>query len=386
MNYENSNHQTPIICTKCGTELSPEFKFCTKCGTATPNNIHQATIEPQIYAPLPPIPNRPIPPKKPLNKKLLIPIISVCSAIILIIFLFGTHIICINHDWSASTCVEPAQCRYCNKYKDEKLGNHDWMDATCSRPRKCFYCDAEEGEPISHTWTDATCTKSKTCSTCGTVEGQALGHSADESIEWDFDYDELIKTRELICKKCEAVIETQEKSVTSFIENKCFTIHPAGFADRFEESSSRLNGINYSTKSEYTYDMPTYVEGNYLYYRIQDENNDYSDVGIISFTKPDGETISAMEDFSENSFNSMNILIEDTSDVSAVVYATLLAIDPSIGYDEAAKVGQAIVDGVQDLRLVDDDAVDSIDKNSISYALCKDRNYHYLIVSVTSNQ
>ncbi len=316
-------------CTNCGNELLSKFEHCNKCGTPVFNNTSPAvTNETQNF--MSPSKQTHTNPhnKKHLNKKIFIPICLILIIIILIIIL-------------SSTC------------------NHDWTESTCTSPKACLLC--------------------------GDTEGEALEHNVSENNEWNIDYDKAVNIKELTCSRCEEVVETQEEPITTFIERKCFTIYPYAFANRFEESSSRLKNIDYSTKSEYTYDMPTYDEENYLYYRIQDKNDDYSDVGLISFTKPNGNTISAMDDFSEDSFDSMNILIENASDVSAVVYTTILAIDPAIDYDEAAKVGQAIVDDVQDLRLVDDDYIDSIDKNSISYALCKDRNYHYLLVSIASN-
>lgn len=236
---------------------------------------------------------------------------------------------------------------------------------------------------LGHIWIDANCVDPKTCQICDTTEGKASGHTSGEWSEWHIDYDEAVNLRTITCTKCEEVIETQEEPISSFINGEYFTIYPYAFADRFEESSSRLNGIDYSTKSEYAYDMPTYDEENYVYYRIQDKNDDYTDIGIMSFTDPNGKTISVINDFSENSFDCINILIEDSYDVSAVVYAAILAIDPGIGYSEAADVGQEVVDSIAiavgELNVED---FQGISFNGINYLLYRDREYHYLVISI----
>ncbi len=152
MNLENNNPQLTTICVKCGTELPPQSKFCGKCGSLiTNNNSSQINLNKvQPFTPTTPQKTKPLkkekPPKKPIDKKLLIPIISACSAIILIIFLFGTHIICINHDWSAATCVEPAQCWKCDKYKDNELGNHDFHYYEDIDDMKCIHCNILKSE------------------------------------------------------------------------------------------------------------------------------------------------------------------------------------------------------------------------------------------------
>ena len=154
MNTENNNQRTNLrYCGNCGNSLLPDDKFCGNCG--------MQLIEAKamlIQNETPPINSSPKilespQTKRNINKKILIPIIagaSTLSIIFLFIFLTFTHIICINHSWNAPTCTEPAQCIYCDKYKNDILGNHKWTDATCISPRTCFWCDLEEGEPLGH--------------------------------------------------------------------------------------------------------------------------------------------------------------------------------------------------------------------------------------------
>ena len=236
---------------------------------------------------------------------------------------------------------------------------------------------------LGHTWIEPTCVDPKTCYVCGATEGEALGHQGSESSEWNVDYDEATNVKEYCCTICEEMIEIQSEPVTTFVSGDYFTIYPAAFSDRFEDSSSRLNDIDYSTKSEYAFDMPIYDEENYIYYRIQDRNDDYSDIGIMSFTDPQGKTVSVINDYSENSFDCINILIEDSYDVSPVVYTAILAIDPSIGYSEAADVGQKIVDSIAiAVGDINEEDFRGIDYNGINYLLYRDREYHYLVISI----
>ena len=151
-------------------------------------------------------------------------------------------------------------------------------------------------------------------------------------------------------------------------------IHPAAFADRFEDSSSRLKNIDYYAKSEYD-PYAFYDENNTIFYRIQDKNDDYKDIGMMSFSKPDGKTVAVMNNYTENCIGNILILIEDSWDVSAVVYSAILAIDPDISYSEAADVGQIIVDNINT----------DFDYNGINYLLYKDTKYHYLIISIASS-
>lgn len=45
-----------------------------------------------------------------------------------------------NHDWNAASCIEPAQCRDCNIYRDNKLAtHHDWHEYDSGR--KCDDCN-----------------------------------------------------------------------------------------------------------------------------------------------------------------------------------------------------------------------------------------------------
>ncbi len=67
-------------------------------------------------------------------------------------------------------------------------------------------------------------------------------------------------------------------------------------------------------------------------------------------------------------------LIANGSDVPAVVYSTILAIDLGIEYSKAADVGQEVVDNIGALS-----KDKGIEHNGIRYLLYKDSQYYYLL-------
>lgn len=221
----------------------------------------------------------------------------------------------------------------------------------------------------SHEWEEATCTEPETCSLCDKTKGNPLGHEDSEYGDWEIDAENAIYVKEKYCQRCEDFYDRQEgEEVTSFIENGVIMISPNSFANCFDKSV--MNG--YEFESEVVYDdTKLFYDDNYkLFYEI--ENNDIS-IGMYSFIGLDGETLPHQDNFSSESATGINILIEKTSDVSAVVFATVLAIDPALSYDESADVGQSIVDNVGNM--------DGTVKNSIKYTLYKDGGYHYLLVT-----
>lgn len=194
-------------CPNCGTENLDENRVCSQCQTPfnSPELQEQFTDAKQ---------------KAPSNKrKILTPILITLGIIIIFIFLTSTHIICINHSWRTPTCIEPAQCYYCDKYKDDNLGNHDWTEATCTSPKTCFWCNLEEGEPLGHNWGAGSCTNPATCKNCGEVSEEAIGHTEGEwTITQEATFDED-GTESLLCSVCNEPIDSRsiDKKVPAVI-------------------------------------------------------------------------------------------------------------------------------------------------------------------------
>lgn len=310
------------------------------------------------------------------------------------------------HDWGSPTCLEPAQCWKCDAYKpDGKLGNHNYDAATCREPAKCNYCYQYKDDNLgSHYFaSDGYCkycgisrdSSNNTNNTNNTSNSNdendsnnncKNGHKGSESSEWNVDYDNATNVLEYRCTICEEMIEIQSMPISTFINGNHFTIYPAAFANRFEDSSSKLNNIDYYAKSEPSYGSYIFDEDNLIYYRIQDKNDDYNDIGMMSFSDANHKTLSVIDDYSENNIVYINILIEDSWDVSAVVYSAILAIDPNISYSKAAEVGQIIVDNIAiNIGEIDEKDFKGTNYNDINYLLYKDNKYHYLIISPTSS-
>jgi len=211
------------FCPECGHRVKSGETFCGNCGTKIIGSNFSVKNENTYFNPSAPIIETPATKSnnKKFNKKILIPIISVASALFLFgialvvfIFLTSTHIICINHDWEAPTCLEPAKCTYCDKYKDDKLGNHKWIEATCTKPKTCSECSKIEGEALGHVngkWTVAKAatfyeagTEELSCTRCEEVidsrtiarkapkvNGKTFNFTDDEFIDWIEDFTKL---------------------------------------------------------------------------------------------------------------------------------------------------------------------------------------------------
>lgn len=176
-------------------------------------------------------------------------------------------------------------------------------------------------------------------------------------------------------------IITENVEKESYVKDGKFTITANKFKDGFEDAFEDINGYDFSIKVVVDESKSFLDVDNYVSYKIQDNENDYRDVGIISFTKTNGKTLHISEEFSPDCWSDVNILIEKSSDVSATVVATVFAVDPGIGYSEAFDLAQNIVDSVS-VYSGDVSTLESVEFNNIRYILYKEGNYHYLIVSV----
>ena len=160
------------FCVKCGTQLHDDDNYCTKCGTQIIND--SVLNKEKVPISTPNISTLETPQtKKKTNQKIIIPIIawfvSASTIFILIFFVFLVIPTC-NHEFEDATCIEPAKCIHCDKYKDDILGNHNWIDATCTSPEICSICNTENGEALGHTIIIDAAVK-PTCSKTGLTEG-----------------------------------------------------------------------------------------------------------------------------------------------------------------------------------------------------------------------
>ena len=164
-------------CKNCGTQNPDETQVCNQCQTPLndkPINESPITIVESTTSITDP---SPIKQPKPNKKKIITISLAIISITIIFCILTATHVICLNHDWFPATCVEPAQCWKCDKYKDDVLGNHHWIQATCTEPKHCSICYLEDGEPLGHAWQEPTCTVPSTCLLCSETYGEVLEHN-----------------------------------------------------------------------------------------------------------------------------------------------------------------------------------------------------------------
>lgn len=166
--------------------------------------------------------------------------------------------------------------------------------------------------------------------------------------------------------------ETSEQ-ITSYIEDGKLTISTGAFASRFDESV--MNNYQFSSKCTYSDTMLFSDENNTVFYEIQNEEDNYKTIGMYSFSKGNDVSIPISENYTSGIATGINFLIEDSWDVSAVVYAAVQAIDPALSYAEATDLSQNIVDNVGNMK--------GLKKNNIKYTLYMEdgSRYHYLLVT-----
>ena len=181
-----------------------------------------------------------------------------------------------------------------------------------------------------------------------------------------------------------ADVNIEEEEKESYVKDGCFTITAYNFAGDFEDAFDDINGHTFKTEAEVDETKSFTDVDNYVYYRILDDENYDRDVGMISFTKPNGKTLHISEEFSGSCWNGINILIEEAGDVSATVVASVLAIDPGIDYSDAFDLAQEIVDSIS-IYTGDASELESVECNGIKYTLYKNNKYHYLLVTALSN-
>lgn len=235
------------------------------------------------------------------------------------------------------------------------------------------------GSPLACSHDNApspTCTEASLCPDCGTTLAGALGHEPGNWTDWQTDYADAKYIKERICKRCDAVIDSEEKPMESFVADGRIAMHPAGFAERFEETSGGINGYSFNLKQETDDGKMFYDETNTLFYRIENEKEDYKSIGMCQFNAPDGSLLALKDDYTSNSMSGVSILIEDAWDASAIVVATVMALDPGLEYSEAFDLAEDIVENVGNM--------DGLSSNSLKYVFYKDQSYpgyHYLLVS-----
>lgn len=93
---------------------------------------------------------------------------------------------------------------------------------------------------------DATCTEPSHCYDCGKEFGEPLGHDADGDMTLDYvDADSATAHYSVYCSRCGEEVDSETRSVESFVDDGEFTITLSEFSDRLgevlDENDSWLN-------------------------------------------------------------------------------------------------------------------------------------------------
>ena len=271
-----------------------------------------------------------------------------------------------EHEWESATCTEPMVCQICGETTGTAL-DHSWKRATCLEPKTCKLCGITSGEISDHTWNEATCTQAKTCIDCGVSEGKALGHKKEAKSEWRIDYVNAAKVQEILCERCNEVLDAKKTMLTYFLGNDCFTIYPAAFAERFNNAAS-----SFKCQEEYDETISYYSQSNTLFYEIYDGSR-Y--VGIYSFLTSPDEYVPVSQKNYENSAQGVFFIIDKTSDVAQVVNSAIMAISPNLSSTEVSNLANDIFDNYI--------SGNPVIKSGICYRLLKEGNRYFFKVSPT---
>lgn len=326
-----------IKCPKCGKENNDNIKFCPECGahleheSSKPENnpesesyneqikhernelsaIHSYYKRAEAGEITSSAPN-------PKNKKI---IIGIAVAIIVIILLFITKIICI----------------------------HDWTDATCTDPQMCSKCDKIKGEALEHEWMDATCTAPETCSICGETQGEALEHIPGESKFITYNFVLASETRDQHCEICGETYDIVDVPLDSLYKDNRFLFTVDEFVDR----------LNYIFVDEYELSdceaSVTRENGS-----LAVEITRYSE-SVFVFFMEDDETM--IESTDTATINNIIVVAEDT--YTEAIYGwmgVIMTCDPSVTNSESVEIL------TEALNTAITPAIDTYDNNGITYS------------------
>lgn len=222
--------------------------------------------------------------------------------------------------------------------------------------------------------TELTCTEDKKCKECGEILEEATGHTLSDTVWIRVDMETATVSKASPCTECDEDETLESHKVDSYVTEGKFLFSAADFADAFESSSTRVKGYDIYPKTVVDNSKGFYSDDNYLFIELEDRENNYRSMGMCSFLIGSDNYVLYSDEYKANHFDGILFLIEDASDVSAVLFATILAIDPALDYSEAADFGQSVIDNAG--------SSEGVTGNGINYVVLKEGSYHYIKVSV----
>lgn len=220
-------------------------------------------------------------------------------AVLVVIILFATHVICF-HNWIPATCTYPQACTVCGKTQGLRQG-HDWSEATCIKAKTCARCGETLGAPLTHDVEEWTAIEESTCDKHGTKQGVCTVCSEEvvEEIELKDhtpgDWEVVIEATETTdgermqkCTECGAKLKRENFSLTpeQIKENYIKTCQSYSFKD-LARNADALAGQRIVAKGEV---VQVQTEGNIYILRVDITKKSYiwTDTVYVVYSKPSG--------------------------------------------------------------------------------------------------
>lgn len=428
-----------IQCSECKREISDKAAACPHCGcpvSATNKSLSMNPVSKQGVVPRPqtvPVVRPTYQPtkvkRKRKNGKKTFGIVTVILVVLLLFVLISTHIICLFHDYSKATVLEPQTCDYCGKTQGEpkplmeidfptagvgallplpesNMGEVNWYhhdsfsmyvgnttyDDYSNYINKCM----EAGFNINfHQYEDSFSAYDSNGNdlniyfrgndiievyihTTGSMDVEKIDDNEQLVItEQEVSVEQQLPTQiENVKEDYDNIVTTvtsysDMESEESFISNGCFTFSARSFIKLFDEADKEASGYNY-----------TYMKMNgetLLFYELAEISGGYESVksvGMVSFVKDIDTTLTIEEDYTENIITKINVLVEDVNDVPPILVGCMCAADPALDFTTAYNLGMDVVEQAG--------TEEGYTYNGINYIVSTDNEYYYIIISVSN--
>lgn len=166
----------------------------------------------------------------------------------------------------------------------------------------------------------------------------------------------------------------ENKVVTA---NGQFTYTANSFIERFEKAYEDVSSYNYTYQAKLDNDKLIIDETYYLYYILQDVDNNYNNIGMVSFTKTDDITLPVIDEYTEGTFCKINVLVEDVDDVPIILVGAMCGADPSLDFTSAYNIGLEVVECAG--------TSEGYTYNNINYVVATDDEYYYIVITPVEN-
>ena len=259
----------------------------------------------------------------------------------------------LEHTWIDATCEDPQTCEACGATEGEPLG-HDWTVPDCENPRTCLTCGATVGEAGEHDWAEATCLAPMTCSICSATEGEPAGHVEGESEIVEADFVDATGLYESYCTVCGEAVSSETRVLPYLHSDGYFLFSAEEYAERLDDIMEAETDlycelyINENMDNAISCDMWSLETGNDYYAYSFFYDGDYELIDTDSDKQFYFSEIWTLLD---------SVSADDTVDASNTVLVIMMALDPTLTWDQAYELGSLMV------------ADGAVEYNGITYAI-----------------